>query len=447
MKLCPGETVLSVRNLSVGYKQPVLTGVSFECCAGSFISILGSNGVGKTTLLRTISRHLRPMAGLVLVLGKALESYRATDLARIISVVMTDKAAPPLLQVLEFVGLGRHPHTGFLGKLTEHDLEIVTKSLEDVKAEHLATRFIDQLSDGERQKVSLARALAQEPKLMLLDEPTAHLDLKFRMEVMGILRSLCRLSNLTVLAAIHDVDVAAKVSDQVIALKNGKLLRYGPPHQVLTSKFVSHLYDFEKAGFSSILGGIEIRGDGQAGRAFIISERDKGAQAFRYLSKHGYTLSVGVLNHSDLDSYVAGALGAEVFSQDPSLNQVEPQDNPLFQKALDSLKTADLLVDAVTQSSTPLNTDLKQVNSIQPDIGLPDEDKSFPPPPKPRAINSHLLEEAKKLGVNIISLGPKGDISPLVLALETNPSLKLIAPDQINQVTLEKSAEGLSSEA
>ncbi|MDR2339218.1 MAG: ABC transporter ATP-binding protein [Deltaproteobacteria bacterium] len=423
--LLPGQGVLRVEKLTVGYKAPVLKDVSFECGAGSFISILGPNGVGKTTLLRTISRHLKPLAGKVFVLGKAIGSYRATDLARIVSVVMTDKAAPPLLQVLEFVGLGRYPHTGFMGKLTDRDLRIVTKSLADVKAEYLAGRFIDQLSDGERQKVTLARALAQEPRLMLLDEPTSHLDLKHRMEIMGILRALCRLKQLTVLAAVHDVDVAAKVSDQVLALKGGRLEKFGPPHKVLTSKFVAHLYDFEKAGYSNLLGGIEIRGDGQAGRAFVVAGEDKGAQAFRYLSKHGYRVSAGILGRTDLDSYVAGALGCEVFT--PA--------KPGFEgAALESLRGADFVVDAVSANCPGEGAPGGAPAPDPPDPAKGEGTQGDPAAPRdgPQetlcAPNRALLQEAARLGLRVITLGPNGEISPLVDALDEMERLKRAAP-------------------
>ncbi|MDR2351760.1 MAG: ABC transporter ATP-binding protein, partial [Deltaproteobacteria bacterium] len=314
------EIILKVENLTVGYKKPVLKDLNFETTTGSMISILGPNGVGKTTLLRTISRHIPKLGGEIYIYGKPLRTYKVSELAKVLSVVMTDKAAPPLLSVWEFVALGRHPHTGFLGRLRAADEERVGQALLAVKAENLADRLIEELSDGERQKVTLARALAQDPQLMLLDEPTAHLDLKHRVEVMGILRSLCRERNLTVLAAIHDVDMAGKVSDQVITLKSQSLAAFGRPEDILTSLSVSKLYDFERAGFSSLLGGIEIRGDGAAGKVFVVAGEDRGSLAFRFLSKKGYSLACGILGENDLDTYVARALGVRTFILDDPQN-------------------------------------------------------------------------------------------------------------------------------
>ena len=231
--------LLEIRGLSVGYKRPVLSDLDMEIRKGALVSLLGPNGAGKTTLLRTLARRLSPVSGTILLKGRPLSGYRADELAKIISVVLTDRAAPPMLTVLEYVALGRHPHQSLWGRLSEGDLRVVENSLASVKGEGLAAKLVDRLYDGERQKAALARALAQEPELMLLDEPTAHLDLKHRLEVMTILRSLCAQKGLAVLAAIHDVDVAAKVSDLVVTVRDGGLASFGRPELVLSPESVS----------------------------------------------------------------------------------------------------------------------------------------------------------------------------------------------------------------
>ena len=341
-----GESILHSEGLSVGYRAPVLREVNLDFGSGQFIALLGPNGAGKTTLLRTWSRHLKPLAGRVEVLGRDLNTLSALELARLVAVCLTDNAKPPLLSVDEFVALGRYPHTGMMGRLSVHDAEIVERSLAAVTASGLSGRLVEQLSDGERQKVVLARALAQEPKLMLLDEPTAHLDLKHRIEVMGILRSLCRSHGLTVLASLHDIDVAAKVSDRVLLVQNGGIRDYGLPETVLTGETVAELYGFGDADFNRHLGSIEFRGDGKAGRVFVIAGRGRAAPVFRLLSKKGLAIETGLLRDGDLDAFVAAALGAKTYVRAESDELPANGNGSSLEEAAQALTACDFIVDS-----------------------------------------------------------------------------------------------------
>ena len=317
-KITEDKTVLSCKNLTVGYRQKVvLKELNLTFGAGHFISLLGPNGAGKTTLLRTLSRHRSPLGGEIHLMGMPLQTITAMTLAKTMAVVLTDKVSPPLLTVFEFVALGRYPHTDFLGRLAPQDQEVVTDALKAVHAQELARRSFSDLSDGERQKALVARALAQQPKLLLLDEPTNHLDLKHRVEVMTILRNLCRSQGITVVASLHDVDVAAKVSDRVALIKGGRVVDWGPPETVLTGRSVSNLYDFDGADFDRHLGGIEMRGDGRRGRAFVLAGMGSGALVYRMLAKQGIAFATGVLHSNDLDYYVARSLGAACTVQSP----------------------------------------------------------------------------------------------------------------------------------
>ncbi|MFZ1326555.1 MAG: ABC transporter ATP-binding protein, partial [Candidatus Contendobacter sp.] len=337
-----GEPVLRTAGLAVGYRTPVLSGIDLDFRRGQFIALLGPNGAGKTTLLRSLSRHLKPLAGTIEVLGQHLNDLPALDLARMVAVCLTDNAKPPLLPVDEFVALGRYPHTGLMGRLSAHDAEVVEQSLAAVAASELANRLVEQLSDGERQKVVLARALAQQPKLMLLDEPTAHLDLKHRIEVMSILRAQCRSQGLTVLAALHDIDLAAKVSDQVVLVRDGGIRDHGLPEAVLTSTKVAALYDLNTADFDRHLGSIEFRSDGRAGTVFVIAGRSHAAPLFRLLSKKGLAMVTGVLDDGDLDAYVAAAIGARVLLRPPATAEV----GPVLDVALAACAACDFIIDS-----------------------------------------------------------------------------------------------------
>jgi iron complex transport system ATP-binding protein len=336
------EHILTCEDLSVGYKgKTVLDNLNFVFETGQFISLLGPNGAGKTTLLRTLSRHLAPLGGTIRVLGKPLQELLPMELAKAMAVVLTEKVSPPLFTVFEFVALGRYPHTDFLGRLGPEDHLKVQKALSTVHADSLAGRSFSDLSDGERQKALVARALAQEPRVLLLDEPTLHLDLKHRMEVMTILRNLCRSQGITVVASLHDVDVASKVSDQVALIKNGGILAWGVPEKVLTDSTVTDLYDFNDAAFSNHLGGIELRGNACCGRAFVVAGMGSGAMVYRMLSKRGFAIATGVLHTNDLDYYVAKSLGAECMTLSPmqEVNALK------VSEAIKCLKSCDLVID------------------------------------------------------------------------------------------------------
>lgn len=349
MNTIASQPVLEVRDLCVGYKnRTVLHDLSFTCHPGQFISLLGPNGAGKTTLLRTLSRHLPPQAGDIRVQGRPLQQLSAMELARIMAVVLTDKIAPPLFTVFEFVAIGRYPHTDSLGRLAPQDRVAVTSSLAAVHALNLADRPFVDLSDGERQKVLMARALAQEPRVLLLDEPTIHLDLKHRVEVMAILRDLCRTKGITVIASLHDVDVAAKVSDRVALIRDGGLMAWGPPETVLSGESVTTLYEFDKAEFNRHLGGIELKSCGNRGRAFVVGGMGSGALVYRMLAKKDFAITTGVVHSNDLDCFVAHSLGAECISVGP----MERVNGAAAAQARSLLADCDLIIDSGFPVST-----------------------------------------------------------------------------------------------
>ena len=221
--------LIRIDNLSVGYgAKEVLEKIDLSVGRGRFVSLLGPNGAGKTTLLRTLARLLTPLMGAVLLQGRDLAGLSQAELARIQAAVLTERPRLGLLTARQLVGLGRHPHTGMLGRLSPKDKAVVERSLELVGATELTDRVFDRLSDGERQKIFLARALAQEPKIIILDEPTIHLDLKHRLEVMAILRRLCVREGLTIIASLHDLDTAVRVSDLVGLVRGGRVRGVGP---------------------------------------------------------------------------------------------------------------------------------------------------------------------------------------------------------------------------
>ena len=317
----PAQTdvpVLEFQNLSVGYgSKVVLANLNQRVSAGQFVCLLGPNGAGKTTLLRTLAGLQPALAGAIRVGGRDFASLSPTEMARELAAVLTERPAVQLLTALELVCLGRHPHTGFLGRLNHEDLRQARLAMEMVGAWDLAGRLLDELSDGERQKLMLARALAQQPRLILLDEPTMHLDVKHRLEVMSILRTLCRERGITAVASLHDVDLAVRLADVVALVNQGGITAWGPPEEVLDAQCLADLYSLQKARYLPGLGVIEPPFQASREAVFVVCGGGSGATLLRLLAKRGYAIRAGVLHEHDLDCQVAQALGARVASLPP----------------------------------------------------------------------------------------------------------------------------------
>jgi iron complex transport system ATP-binding protein len=214
--------------------EPVLRGVDLRLDHGELVALIGPNGAGKSTLLRIAGGVLRPGTGRALLHDRDLATLTPRDIARQIAVVPQEGPLPAGLIVREMVGLGRTPYTRLLLGPTGHDRAAIDWALAAAGVTALADRFVDELSGGERQRVILARALAQEPQLLLLDEPTANLDLHHQVTMLELVRGLTRERGLTVLAAVHDLQLAALYCDRVALMHAGRILSQGPPEAVLT---------------------------------------------------------------------------------------------------------------------------------------------------------------------------------------------------------------------
>ena len=229
-------TLLAFQDVSTGYatRPDVLRGVSLSVAAGEVVALVGPNGAGKSTVLRAATRVLVPRSGHVLLAGRDVQAMDARALAREIAVVAQLAELPFGMTVGELVALGRTPHLRLLLGPGRHDREIVDWALSATSTEFLAERFVDELSGGERQRVFLARALAQEPRVLLLDEPTANLDLQHQVTALDFVRAQARDAGLAVLAAIHDLQLAALYCDRVVVLNQGEVVASGTPEEVLT---------------------------------------------------------------------------------------------------------------------------------------------------------------------------------------------------------------------
>ena len=236
--------MLEIKGISCGYgKRIVLRDVGFDVQKGEFVGVIGPNGSGKTTLMRAINGFLPLTKGTILLEGKEIQRMVRRDLASTMAVVTQAPEGMPPFSVEEFILLGRIPHWGRLQLLeTNNDVEIADGAMALTGVDHLRTRGMQELSGGERQLVFVARALAQEPRLLFLDEPTAHLDIGHQVQIMDLLRQLNRERSLTIVVVLHDLTLAGLYCDRLVLLHEGRLHRLGLPMDVLTEEVIEEVY-------------------------------------------------------------------------------------------------------------------------------------------------------------------------------------------------------------
>ncbi|HZW62762.1 MAG TPA: ABC transporter ATP-binding protein [Flavobacteriaceae bacterium] len=227
MSTTHSHTALYTKNLSIGYvskKQEtvVASNINISLEKGKLIGLVGANGIGKSTLLRTLTKVQKPLSGEVFLHQKNLQSYQNLELAKNMSLVLTEKIVSKNLTVFELVSLGRQPYTNWVGNLNKNDIDIIQQALTETNITHLAEKKCFELSDGQLQKVMIARALAQDTSLIILDEPTTHLDMYHKAYILKLLQKLVKNTGKTILFSSHEIDLAIQLCDTLIVMtKNG----------------------------------------------------------------------------------------------------------------------------------------------------------------------------------------------------------------------------------
>ena len=245
---------VELRNLSIGYKikngfKIIAENLNASLSGGKLTCLLGANGVGKSTLLRTLCDFQPKLAGEINILGKALDDYSKKELARMIGVVLTQRPDVGELTVTELIGLGRSPHTGFWGRLKQIDEKTIKEVIRWMKMEELADRQVHTLSDGEWQKVMIAKTLAQETQFIYLDEPTAFLDFPNKVEIMNLLLNLTRRANKTILLSTHDLELALQIADALWLMDREKGITVGTPDELRLNGSIEKFFHCDGAVF------------------------------------------------------------------------------------------------------------------------------------------------------------------------------------------------------
>ena len=326
---------LQTEGLAVGYNgKALIQDISLSLRPGEIMTLIGPNGAGKSTILKSIIQQLALIRGTVYLNGRDMAQLTEREISQQMSVLMTSHIHPELMTCEDVVATGRYPYTGRLGILTRADREKVAQCLELVHASALANQDFSRISDGQRQRVLLARALCQEPEVLVLDEPTSFLDIRHKLELLAILKDMVRSRHLAVLMSLHELDLAQKVSDWVVCVHGDRIERQGPTGELFTSEYMMELYGAARGSYNALFGSLELEPARGEPEVFVIGGGGAGIPVYRQLQRQGIPFAAGVLAENDLDFPVAQALAVEVVSE----AAFRPVGEAAFQRAAELMK-------------------------------------------------------------------------------------------------------------
>jgi iron complex transport system ATP-binding protein len=250
-------TKLEVKNLTLAYgRTAVIRDMSFSVMEGEMMGLIGPNGSGKSTLIKALSHVLAPRSGTIILDGEDISRLHRSNMARMLGVVPQTPILPSSFSAFEIVLMGRNPHLGLLRYESEKDINITYRAMERTNTLEFAERRIGELSGGEIQRIVIARVLAQEPETILLDEPTANLDINHQLEILDLIKSLCTGNRLTVIITLHDLNLAAQYCDRLALIKNGDLRAVGTPQEVITTENIREVYGTDDCVYTHPVNGL-----------------------------------------------------------------------------------------------------------------------------------------------------------------------------------------------
>ncbi|MDD6232917.1 MAG: ABC transporter ATP-binding protein [Frisingicoccus sp.] len=301
------------KRLCVGYKEKaVIKDIEISLPKGEILTLIGPNGAGKSTVLKSIAGQLKTLDG-VIYLGKtALTDMKVDERAKKMSVVLTEKIKTEMMTCEEVVATGRYPYTGRFGILSKEDKRVVEEAIGLIHIEDIREKDFAKISDGQKQRVMLARAMCQEPEILILDEPTSYLDVKYKLEFLSLLQEMRRKKELTVIMSLHELELAERVSDKILCLKGEYTEKYGTPGEVFTEGYIKGLFDMTKGSFDEENGNMELEPVKGVPEIFVIAGGGTGRPIFRRLQREGKAFAAGILYENDLDFPPAKALAVNV---------------------------------------------------------------------------------------------------------------------------------------
>lgn len=321
--------------MRAGYgKHEIVKEINLRLRRGEIMTLIGPNGVGKSTILKSFTRQLSLLGGVCKLDDRALAVYSDKELAKKMSIVLTSRTSGEYFTCEEVVEAGRYPYTGHFGVLSQLDHEKVHESLSLVNMLDYAKHPFEQLSDGQKQRILLAKAICQDPEILILDEPASFLDIRYKLELAQTLKYLAKEKNMAILMALHEIDLAKRISDIVVCIKDGKVDRYGAPEDIYSSEYISWLYDLRQGSYNAMGSIMELESVKDAPEVFVIAGGGAGIDLYHMLWRKQIPFAVGVLHANDIEVPVANALATTVVIE----QAFEPISEKKLEEAMHILK-------------------------------------------------------------------------------------------------------------
>ena len=307
------EYYFLAEKMSVGYHmKPLIENIEIGLQKGEILTLIGPNGAGKSTVLKSIARQISLIGGVVYLDKHSLQHMSGIELSQKMAVVLTEKLRTEMMTCEDVVATGRYPYTRYFGILSETDRKIVKEAMELVHVSEIGEQDFTRISDGQRQRVMLARAISQEPDIIILDEPTSYLDVKYKLEFLSILQEMRKKKGLTVIMSLHELELAARVSDKILCINGKYVERFGTPEEIFEQGYITKLFHISSGSYDEENGSMELNAAKGEAEVFVIAGGGTGRSVYRSLQRQGTAFVTGILFENDLDYPVARALAADV---------------------------------------------------------------------------------------------------------------------------------------
>ena len=356
---------LTMRDLTVGYDRiPLIKNINLGVRPGEILTLIGPNGSGKSTILKTITKQLKTIGGSVFLGKESMRELTDSEISRHLSMVMTERIHTELLSGRDVVATGRYPYTGRLGILSQQDWKKVDEAIALVHAGEVQQQDFRRISDGQRQRLMLARAICQDTQVLILDEPTSYLDMGFKLDILTTIRMLARKKNLAVIMSLHELDLAQKISDTIACVKGDRIDRVGTPEEIFSGDYVQQLYGVKSRQFDPQTGQAFLERPEGAPEVFVIGGGGTGLAVYNRLQRQNIPFAAGILQENDVEYAAASALAACVFSEKAFF----PVSEETFLRAKQMLDDCDACICALTEFG-PYNEKNRQLYEYAKKLG------------------------------------------------------------------------------